>query len=433
MNKKITKSLFGRASVMLLAFVFFGSILTSLFFFSPPVAADNSGTGTFEYKDIHNETIIEVRGGDTQEYHKSTGGNGVYNGGGAEGFDGCTAWIQTNSHKYDGDTHAKWWAGCLGGPDKTPTEPGKKSITIKAAHNYTGDWIDHSHIKVGGTIYYDNHIDDTLDFKATNQNNGCDTNVINGFPESDGGDITNAPAAEITINKPVSATNNNCVQTKHPVYFNNTQNFAIYFMWVDAGTIQTSDRTAMVYVQNGGGGPYLDNGSGRSSDSSCLSQIVPDSVGSRHGTLILRNSDGNPFSSGFSPQISGVDFHDHGGCKVSDPLRVNIGGNVNASKPPGSGDAGGADAGDAGGNITDCDTELTSPLSWILCPLIDIGSNVSDFVFNDLAKPLLSDIPISTKRDNGTYRAWQGFRFLANIMLIGSMLAIVYAQARGEK
>jgi hypothetical protein len=84
---------------------------------------------------------------------------------------------------------------------------------------------------------------------------------------------------------------------------------------------------------------------------------------------------------------------------------------------------------------TDCDTELSSPLSWILCPIIDMGAAMSDFVFEDLAKPLLSDVPVSADPkdpDNASYTAWQGFRFLANIMVIGSMLAIVYAQTRGD-
>lgn len=405
---------------MLLAFVFFGSILSSLFFFPDQANAADRG---FRYTDDRFSAIVgELVDGETATFDKKD--NKTYD---ADYPDhvGCHAIIHVN--------HAGAHSGTLELKDCTDGNESTSSISIADAKTFSGAWVDHSHIKVGGTVYYDNHLDDNDSYMATNQNNDCDTNVIEGFPHK-GGDPDNATAtATITINKPISATNTNCVSTDYPIKFTNTANYAVYFMWVDAGTIQTSDRTAMVYVQNGGSGPYLDNGTGRSSDSQCLSQIVPDNVGSRHGTLILRNSDGNPFPTGFSPQISGADLHDNSGCKVSDALRVNIGGTANATKPPGSGDAGGAGAGDAGENITDCDTELTSPLSWILCPLIDIGSNVSDFVFNDLAKPLLSDIPISTKRDNGTYRAWQGFRFLANIMLIGSMLAIVYAQARGEK
>lgn len=83
--------------------------------------------------------------------------------------------------------------------------------------------------------------------------------------------------------------------------------------------------------------------------------------------------------------------------------------------------------------VADCDTELTSPLSWILCPLIDLGASLTDFVFKNVVKPLLGDVPISANTDDPAYKAWQGFRFLANIMLVGTMLAIVYAQARGDK
>lgn len=78
----------------------------------------------------------------------------------------------------------------------------------------------------------------------------------------------------------------------------------------------------------------------------------------------------------------------------------------------------------------DCDTKLTNPLSWILCPIVDIGSSASDYVFNSILEPLLSDIPLD---DKSFFKAWQGFRFIANVVLIGGMLGIVYSMARGDR
>lgn len=94
------------------------------------------------------------------------------------------------------------------------------------------------------------------------------------------------------------------------------------------------------------------------------------------------------------------------------------------------------DAGDKDGQATDCDALGGGPLGWIMCPLIDLGANISDLIFDQVIKPLLSDIPLTTDNsgnNTGFYTAWNSFRFLANIMIIGSMLAIVYAQARGDK
>lgn len=99
-----------------------------------------------------------------------------------------------------------------------------------------------------------------------------------------------------------------------------------------------------------------------------------------------------------------------------------------ASRAPGGG-AGGDDP-DA---QADCDMKASSPMSWIICPVIDLGANLTDFIFKDIVSPLLKDVPISTDRSSGSYKVWEQFRFLANILLIGTLLAIVYSQARGDK
>lgn len=78
----------------------------------------------------------------------------------------------------------------------------------------------------------------------------------------------------------------------------------------------------------------------------------------------------------------------------------------------------------------DCDA-TGAILSWIICPVIDLGTGLTDFVFEDIVRPLLEDVPVSTNPDDGSYKAWSSFRLLANILLVGSLLAIVYSQAKG--
>ncbi|MBW3568748.1 hypothetical protein KY385_01310, partial [Candidatus Parcubacteria bacterium] len=44
--------------------------------------------------------------------------------------------------------------------------------------------------------------------------------------------------------------------------------------------------------------------------------------------------------------------------------------------------------------LANCDIKLLNPMSWIICPIIDIGASLSDTVFQDVVKPLLSDVPV---------------------------------------
>lgn len=83
------------------------------------------------------------------------------------------------------------------------------------------------------------------------------------------------------------------------------------------------------------------------------------------------------------------------------------------------------------GGLTDCDLKLLSPISWVMCPLIDLGTNLTDALFQKVITPLLSEVPVSADKANPIYEVWQGFRIIANIMLIGTMLILVYAQTRG--
>ncbi len=94
---------------------------------------------------------------------------------------------------------------------------------------------------------------------------------------------------------------------------------------------------------------------------------------------------------------------------------------------------GGATDGEDAKDQADCDVKFSSPLSWIICPVIDLGANLSDFVFRDIVSPLLRDTPVSTDRDDPSFKVWEQFRFLGNLLLIASLLAIVYSQARGGK
>ncbi len=101
----------------------------------------------------------------------------------------------------------------------------------------------------------------------------------------------------------------------------------------------------------------------------------------------------------------------------------------------------GANKGGSSGNSSsnnaddnaDCDANFSSPLAWIMCPIIEGIADLSDFIFNDLIEPMLKNIPVSTDPGDPSYRTWQGFRTIANIILVGSMLLLVYGILRGGR
>ncbi len=103
-----------------------------------------------------------------------------------------------------------------------------------------------------------------------------------------------------------------------------------------------------------------------------------------------------------------------------------------AAPPPASA-GGGSGSGSTDPATPDCDATKGVPLSWIICPVIDSGVNMTDYAFNKLIRPLLEDIPVSINPDDPSFKAWSSFRILGNVLLVGSLLMVVYSQARGPK
>src|SRR3989344_7848297 len=87
---------------------------------------------------------------------------------------------------------------------------------------------------------------------------------------------------------------------------------------------------------------------------------------------------------------------------------------------------------EAGNNIS-CETTDSGPLGWILCPVIELAASFTEFVFEKFVQPFLEDVPVTTDETDGSYQAWKSFRLIGNIVLVGTMIAVVYAQVRGDR
>src|SRR3990167_3630246 len=75
-----------------------------------------------------------------------------------------------------------------------------------------------------------------------------------------------------------------------------------------------------------------------------------------------------------------------------------------------------------------CDASFANPLSWILCPVMEMGAKITAGVFQYLVTPLLQGTPVGIDSNNDFYKVWQSFRLIANILLIGVLLILVLSQ-----
>lgn len=431
--------------------VLFTGTMMSVALFHPQQAA---AAQTYSYTDSQYTSITgprpdgncQYQGNDcvySFTYTKDSSGHGKYVGP-QSGLDSiCTAYIQTDSKKYDGSKSATTWFQCINGGRVSQVD--KKSINVGgfASNSYVATWVDHNTLKVAtkqnpnaSTMYFDNKTDNNDSYVAQGQNNGCNANVIENFPGK-GGDPLNADAggkATITVNAPVSSVNSNCVSTTYTINdFEQLQNYYKYFTWVDSGTIETTDGQTMSFSQSGGSGVFIDGSGG-----SCKSQITPDKNDPSHGELIIRASGGNPLGEGFSPQISHADFTSHGGCNVTKQIRVNIanpGGNAN-QKAPGTGTGPGGTGGGSTSNQNQLSCEFSAnALSWIICPAVDLMTKAIEetdsVITNEMNIPQQNIFCTNQNTCNDYYSAWSSFRDIALGLLAIAGLITVLAQALG--
>lgn len=78
-----------------------------------------------------------------------------------------------------------------------------------------------------------------------------------------------------------------------------------------------------------------------------------------------------------------------------------------------------------------CSSELS--IGWAICAVVEAVGQFTDYVFSSIIQPMMENSPLSSESSDPFYKSWQSFRFIGNILLIGSMLAIVYSMARGDE
>lgn len=316
----------------------------------------------------------------------------------------------------------------------------------------TGAWLDHSEIlfNVNGKDYTfrDDKIDDTLIFNIKDTTDKCiSQDRIDGF-HLPGANVGNATSTvNITLFSPSGSS---CASQTFHINFTAPNNYNSYFSWQDASTIKTSDLTGIIFVQSNGTGPFVDNGSGRSGNTTCKSRIEVSGTGALSGKLILSYPDqshvlfeGWPGNNVHGmPNISSAPLKaDGSGCYVTDPLTVPVANpGQNSQKAAGSSLLA-ASSSDPNanpslscenklgtGNIFDVGAQIGKGINWLVCTVIRaVNGLINQF---DIIVRQQLEFQSAALNDN-YYQAWSAFRYIAVGLLVLIGLAMVISQMIG--
>ena len=86
----------------------------------------------------------------------------------------------------------------------------------------------------------------------------------------------------------------------------------------------------------------------------------------------------------------------------------------------------------ADGGATDACFSGAGTLGWVLCPIIDALHYTLSWAYGEIVVPMLQiDSRLIDDSDNGTLRAWEIFRNIANIVFIILFLIVIFSQLTG--
>lgn len=94
--------------------------------------------------------------------------------------------------------------------------------------------------------------------------------------------------------------------------------------------------------------------------------------------------------------------------------------------------SGATDGNEDGETEPTCMNTAATSLGWILCPVLDAFGGATDWAYNELVKPALQIEPqLFTGGNEGTQRAWETFRSIANVFFIILFLVVIFSQLTG--
>ncbi|NBU34357.1 hypothetical protein EB118_12865 [bacterium] len=145
--------------------------------------------------------------------------------------------------------------------------------------------------------------------------------------------------------------------------------------------------------------------------------------------LYLEGADANPKSISEKSSSSGIEVTvKEEGNNNNAGYKVLVAGSASDSTKQSNGGGAGSGLGGVDGDVEPT-CETNGGLSWVICPIINGLTGVSQGIFENIIEPFLKTKPLST--EDTTYKIWSSFRTLGNIVLLFAILFVVFGQAIG--
>lgn len=325
----------------------------------------------------------------------------------------------------------------------SPFAYAKAPLNTNAVKNGTYTWYDRwtMHIKIGSDQYYARYSDS---FNLYLKDSDCDGKVE--LPKNvQGAHVERAPTkAKVDIDVTGSFNSTACTDTSPNEIPNITlinpggldpvmNNFNIFFRVADDGRhLVWAFDASEPYTQSGKTGQASIFLRDSENGDKCQDIIQVNKSNGTYKSYELKDGGSGPKPpasvnanpdcriSEDSPDYAPVNTN----LKLGDADKLKNDVNPDPGAPGGTGSAAGDD------ETQSCSGEGLS-FGWALCPIVEVVSNFGDTVFKSYIRPMMEQNNLSLDPNDPFYKSWQGFRFLGNVLLIGSLLAVVYSQTRG--
>lgn len=306
---------------------------------------------------------------------------------------------------------------------------------VSAAEN--GSWVNVGTITIGDREFIDRDpFGDDKNFKRTGQD-GCVDEIL-GF--SDG---NNNRAKYINRTKPTGGA---CDGSEVDINLANSLRAFIYFMYVDAGSIEPAVEALAGYglfVCEGfpdctGASNQFVRQQEDGDDCQDFIETTPGSGNTDVGKLFEHTTDrrsGRPTLAGcfFAATVLEPDAYEVDSIPGDDTLDFLIGGLSNRAIPSGDGEPSVVDGGDSDGDgepdeAGSCEEANEGViLSWFLCSVMNFFDNTIDGLNNAVVD--LLDVDPGYYSDERLQKSWAYFRNVASFMLIIIGLVMIIGQA----
>ncbi len=341
--------------------------------------------------------------------------------------------------------------------------------------------LDRAHLSYDGREFYDQDTTDNQDYFSAPSKNcpGKDDQIHLVIKNKNNYPNWNIQSSEVNRYYEVPpTTGGGCNDSSHySVALGNSSRLLAPLAWASSSEIDSvfqqgfpPDSHAMNFIRDDttkSSSQVIYNRNETGGTSPCLDSLTVNPNDTAHGSLLIRINKSDADSAGGPGQFAVsssndsyknfVEYGDNnggtptydalaaigkdgsyktdGGCYVlKTAVSFDLGRTANATKDTGAvnSPAGSTSSGSGGGVSISCETSFFNPLTWIMCPLIDLFQGIINFLDGQINKFLNVPVDFFTETSTsgaGFYAAWASMRTIALVLLVLIGLVMVISQA----